>query len=179
MQYADVIVDISLQNLDKIFQYKIPGHLEGKVATGASVVVPFGKGNREIKGFVVGLCDEPNYDIDKIKDIISVEENTAVIESKLLILAKYIRDNFGGTTNEALKTVLPVKKLVKNLEDETIYLNVTKEELEELKEKHKSAKARLRFLNAFEDKEAINTKVLREQYSITKIRMKLKWHTYR
>ena len=168
MQYADVIVDISLQNLDRIFQYKIPISLKDKVTTGASVMVPFGKGDRVIKGFVVGLCDEPDYDIDKIKDIISVEENAAVIESKLLILAKYIRDNFGGTTNEALKTVLPVKKLVKNLEDETILLNVSKEELTSLMDKHKNAKARLRFLKALEENESINTKILREKYSITK-----------
>lgn len=168
MQYADVIVDISLQNLDRIFQYKIPDHLKGKVATGTSVVVPFGKGDRVVKGFVVGLCEEPDYDIEKIKNIISVEENTAVIESKLLILAKYIRDNFGGTTNEALKTVLPVKKLMKNLENETIFLNVSKEELDSLIVKHKNAKARLRFLNAFAENESIDTKTLREKYSITK-----------
>lgn len=168
MQYADVIVDISLQNLDRIFQYRIPDHLKGKVATGASVTLPFGKGDRVIKGFVVGLCDEPDYDIDKIKDIISVEENTAVIESKLLILAKYIRDNFGGTTNEALKTVLPVKKLMKNIEDETLLLNVSREEFEELLVKHKNAKARMRFLSAFTNNQSINTKVLREKYSITK-----------
>lgn len=169
MQYADVIVDISLQNLDRIFQYKIPGSLKSEVVTGATVVVPFGNGDRQIKGFVVGLCDKPDYDIDKIKEIISVEKNCAIIESRLLVLAKYIRDNFGGTTNEALKTVIPVRKIMKNLENKVVTLCIDKQNLYELikKNEKKNAKARVRFLKALEENPTLNTKVLKEKYNIT------------
>ena len=169
MQYADVIVDISLQNLDKIFQYRIPDNLKSEIVTGATVVVPFGKGDRHIKGFVVGLCDNPNYDVDKIKEISSVEKDCAVIESRLLVLAKYIRDNFGGTTNEALKTVIPVRRIMKNLENKMVTLCVDKQKLDELiKENEKrNAKARLRFLKALEENPIVNTKVLKEKYNIT------------
>ena len=168
MQYADVIVDISLQNLDKIFQYKVPEHLEDKVVTGATVVVPFGKGDRQIKGFVTGLCDEPDYDKDKIKEIISVEESSAVIESKLLILAKYIRDNFGGTTNDALKTVLPVKKMLKNLEDKTVVLKASEDELQQaIASCRKNATARLKFLKVMGEQGTIKTKHLKERYGIS------------
>ena len=48
--YADIIVDITHEKLDKVFQYRIPSHLEGMLKVGTEVVVPFGKGNKEIKG---------------------------------------------------------------------------------------------------------------------------------
>ena len=55
--YAGVIVDISLEKLDRVFDYKIPAHLEDKIQPGVQVWIPFGNGNRRIKGFVIGLSD--------------------------------------------------------------------------------------------------------------------------
>lgn len=51
MIYADVIVDIAQGNLDRVFQYRIPASLEGKLEEGSPVMIPFGKGNRLIKGY--------------------------------------------------------------------------------------------------------------------------------
>ena len=41
-RYANVIVDISMEKLDKTFQYRIPEELKGVLAVGMQVVVPFG-----------------------------------------------------------------------------------------------------------------------------------------
>ena len=46
--YADIIIDISHEQLDKTFQYAIPEELDGTVEIGSVVRVPFGKGNRMI-----------------------------------------------------------------------------------------------------------------------------------
>ena len=46
--YADVIVDISLENLDKPYQYRIPEGFEERVRVGSAVMIPFGRGNRRI-----------------------------------------------------------------------------------------------------------------------------------
>ena len=51
--YAGVIVDISLKKLDRVFDYKVPAYLEGILHPGMQVWIPFGNGNRRIKGFVV------------------------------------------------------------------------------------------------------------------------------
>ena len=45
--FADVIVDIQHEKLDKIFQYRIPEELELKLRPGMEVVVPFVKVNRQ------------------------------------------------------------------------------------------------------------------------------------
>ena len=52
--YADIIIDITHEKLDKVFQYRVPEELEGDLRTGAGVIVPFGRGNRETKGYIVG-----------------------------------------------------------------------------------------------------------------------------
>ena len=51
--YADIIIDITHEKLDKIFQYRIPDKLKEDLRIGMEVVVPFGKGNKETKGYVV------------------------------------------------------------------------------------------------------------------------------
>lgn len=54
-RYADIIVDITHEKLDRTFQYQIPPELEGRVQAGTRVKIPFGGGNRIIDG----LCDRP------------------------------------------------------------------------------------------------------------------------
>ena len=36
--YADIIIDITHEKLDKVFQYRVPEELEGDLRTGAGVI---------------------------------------------------------------------------------------------------------------------------------------------
>ena len=47
--YSDIIIDITHEKLDKVFQYRIPSSLEGMLEIGTEVVVPFGRGKKETK----------------------------------------------------------------------------------------------------------------------------------
>ena len=49
--FADIIIDITHEKLDKVFQYRIPPELEGVLQVGMEVIVPFGKGNKETHGY--------------------------------------------------------------------------------------------------------------------------------
>ena len=51
--YADIIVDISHEQLDKSFQYAVPKELENDIEVGMLVNVPFGRGNRNLTGYVI------------------------------------------------------------------------------------------------------------------------------
>ena len=53
-QYADIIIDISHEKVDRPFQYRIPAELAGAVYPGVRVHVPFGRGNQDKVGYVVG-----------------------------------------------------------------------------------------------------------------------------
>ena len=108
--FADVIIDIQHEKLDKIFQYRIPERLEHEVEAGMAVVVPFGKGNRKTKGYVTALSKTCDYDISKVKEIADISRSGVEIEAKLIALAAWMKSNYGGTMLQSLKTVLPIKE---------------------------------------------------------------------
>ena len=86
-KYADVIVDISHEAVDRPFQYKIPDALQGKLCEGMEVMIPFGRGNTLRSGYVTALTDTSEWPEDKIKEIYSVNENAIGMEGKMLALA--------------------------------------------------------------------------------------------
>ena len=108
--YAKVIVDITHEKLDKVFEYHIPSELEGVLCVGMEVVIPFGNGNREMSGYVIGLSETCEYAPEKVKSILRLAEKRVAIEGKLVALAAWMKEHYGGTMIQALKTVLPVKK---------------------------------------------------------------------
>ena len=69
MIYADVIIDISHEKLDRSFQYRIPEKFRKEIRTGMVVAVPFGNGNHIRKGYVIGLGNEPGFEPEKMKEI--------------------------------------------------------------------------------------------------------------
>ena len=145
--YAKVIVDITHEKLDRVFEYSIPSHLAEALQVGAEVLVPFGKGNKETRGYVVGFSKAPDYDAEKIKPIICVAESGRVIESRLVALAAWLKEHYGGTMIQALKTVLPIKKKEKVLKRKRIRLLLSEEEgkekLQFYLKKNQRARARL------------------------------------
>lgn len=114
-KYADIIIDISHEALDKTFQYRIPEELKDVVEVGSQVLVPFGQSNRKRKGYVINITDTPGFDVNKLKDIDSVPQKSLAIEGKLIKLADWMRRNYGSTMINALEAVLPVKQQVKKV----------------------------------------------------------------
>ena len=111
MKYAKVIVDISLAKLDRTFTYFIPEDMREYVRPGVRVTVSFGK--RMLSGYVLELVETPDFDIDKIKPIESVDRGYAEVESVMVRLARWMKSEYGCTLNQALKTVVPVPRNVR------------------------------------------------------------------
>ncbi len=147
MIFAEVIVDIFVKSLDRPFQYIVPQELLEEAEVGALVKVPFGNGNRTMKGYIIGLSTEPAYDISKTKSILEIVKQGVVAESHLLSLAYWIKENYGATMNDAIKVVLPVKQEAKEKVQRTIYPCVSKETMQGMKlnfeKKHYKAKVRV------------------------------------
>ncbi len=149
MLYANIIVDISHEKLDKSFQYIIPAGMEDKIHAGVLVNIPFGKGNKVITGYVIEVTNKPEFDVSKMKSIIEVAPKSVPIEAKLIGLASYIKKNYGSTMNQALKTVIPVKIQTKQIEKRKISLKISGDELSEYRTKFekRNAVARLRLID--------------------------------
>lgn len=145
--YADVIVDISVEKLDKPFQYRVPERLRGQVEPGTRVQIPFGRGDRLIKGYVVSVGTECTFDPARTKELAGLAAADGGAEEKLVALAAWMKRNYGSTMIQALKTVLPARKSVKKLEYRFVQICASREELISLlgesRRKHQSARARL------------------------------------
>lgn len=146
-KYVDIIIDISHEAIDRAFQYEVPFSLCDKIAVGMQVEIPFGRGNHMRTGYVIGISDEPNYDVDRIKPVHRIIENQIPVEGQLIRLAAWMKETYGSTMYQALKTVMPVKETVRPVEKKTVQLAVDAEEgrlrLLEYQRKHNGAKVRL------------------------------------
>lgn len=167
-RYADIIVDISHEKVDRAFQYKIPKELSDKIVPGVRVHVPFGKGNKDMLGYVVDISETTEYPADKIKEITGLDEKGTTVESDLIQTAYWMKSHYGSTMITALKTVLPVKQKRKPLEKKKVTRccdeKTVESCLEECTRKHQTAKARV--LEAFLKEEVLPYDLLRQKLNV-------------
>lgn len=168
--YAEIIVEISHDKLDRSFSYHIPSDMLEKLKIGMQVIVPFGNGGRQIKGFVVDIKETTEVPLEKIKDIVQIVDEKIPVEGRAIMLAAFIRSHYGGSMSQALRTVIPVKKSVKQVETKSVQLLLNKEEAEsllfELKQKKNTA-ARIRLLEALMEEEVVDYFLLIRKLAIS------------
>ncbi len=125
---AKVAVSTALYGFDKEYSYSVPKELEDKLSVGARVLVPFGRGNKKVVGFVIALVDE---DAKRLKPIDSIIDKKPLINDEMLKLVVWLRNYTMCTYFEAYRTVVPsgfsvsVRKhfSLSNLEHEISELN--------------------------------------------------------
>ena len=113
---AEVIVDISNSEVDRVFDYKLDEHSSAVV--GSRVLIPFGTKTQE--GYVIALKEQSDYDNDKLKSIIEVLDPVAVIREEMLELMQYMTQRYHLRKVDVLRLFIPselrggrVKELVK------------------------------------------------------------------
>lgn len=145
--YANIIVDISHESVDRAFQYEVPPTLAGEIREGSAVMIPFGRGNKLIRGYVIKLTNTAEWERDKIKKIDSLIEGETGPEADAVRLAAWMRKRYGATMITALKAVLPVRRKVADKIRKTVVRTGTAEEAKcaarLYEQKHQTAKARL------------------------------------
>ncbi len=168
-KYAAVIVDISHESVDRPFTYRIKESMKDEISIGACVIVPFGRGNKMMKGYVVAFSDSADYPDDKIKEIEEIVVRQDDLQGRMIRLAAWIRRHYGSTMIQALKVVLPVKKTVKPIEKKTISLVLQEEEAQKLLEncKAKSQKARVRLLEELIKERVLDYQLVRGKLNIS------------
>ena len=99
--YAQVIVDISNDAVDKVFEYVALPNTQ----IGMRVRVPFA--NRTVLGYVIGLSEDTAFDKAKIKSIISNLESVPKLKPEILELSKFLARHFFLRLSDCIKLVLP------------------------------------------------------------------------
>ena len=99
---AEVIVDISSSEIDRIFDYEI-GSLD--IGAGFRVLVPFGR--TETEGYVVAVKEKSEY--PNLKPIIRPLDESAVISQEMLALMDYMTDRYHLRKVDVLRLFIPAQ----------------------------------------------------------------------
>ena len=169
-RYAQIIINISHENVDRPYTYLIPDSLYDLVEVGVSVEVPFGAGNKIRKGIVVDIVDKADYPDDKLKYIESVPTKDISLNDQRIMLAAWLKKNYGCTMIQALKTVLPVKAKVKEALKKTLIRKVSLEELDSYIEValRKKNVAQLRLLYSLKEDEELPMNLVTDKLHISR-----------
>ncbi|MBE5733070.1 MAG: primosomal protein N' [Clostridiales bacterium] len=113
---AEVIVDISNSEVDRVFDYKIDEHSSADV--GSRVLIPFGPKTQE--GYVIALKEKSDYDNGKLKSILDVLDPVPVIGKEMLELMHFMTKKYHLRKVDVLRLFIPselrggrVKELIK------------------------------------------------------------------
>ena len=149
--YAEVIVDISASNVDKIFDYDISGF---DVQEGHRVLVPFGR--FKVEGFIVRIKETTNYDISKVKSIISAVDDFPCITAEMIGLMHYMVDIYHLKYIDVLRLFIPSEMRagkVKSLSKKILEFVGDKQKITE--KLRKNAKNQLELLEFLENNKKI------------------------
>ena len=106
-----VAVEKTTAEFDKLFTYKVPLEIEGKLQVGARVIVPFGRGNKKQQGLVFDIFPAEEFKeksiLHKIKPIIDVIDEEPLIDSEMFAIINYLKKHTFCTYYDAVKAILP------------------------------------------------------------------------
>ncbi|HIT22837.1 MAG TPA: primosomal protein N' [Candidatus Faecimonas intestinavium] len=153
MMVVGVLVQLSSQNIDKIFDYIVPNDLESSIKVGIRVLVPFGR--QTLEGFVLEIKDNSDRDL---KEIYSILDRDIVLNDELLLLGKQIQKSTLSTLISAYQVMLPKALKAKagvlvSKKYQTFYELTDKSYLA-------SSSAQEKILKLFSDKKTISRKEL-------------------
>lgn len=105
-QTVQVIVDVPTQQTNHPFTYSVPDKWADTVKPGMRVVVPFGKGDRQVQGFVVGV-DAPHHFDGELRPLAALMDLQPVVNDELLKLSQWMADDTYSFWISCLYTMLP------------------------------------------------------------------------
>jgi len=163
-RYAQININTKTKVLDKPFTYGVPEPLVGQVGIGSKVMVPFGRGNKPIEGYVVGLSETSEY--DKVKNILSHEVQLS-LQPWQIKLTKWLKKRYFCTMSEALGLLTPPKMQGHVKEIRMLRMNPTLNYNEVVSRISQRQKIILRVLEGFQQGNVIGEDVLKKEYGAT------------
>ena len=102
-EYAEVIIDLVSNAVDRPFHYTIPPEMQKDLQPGMRVTVPLG--NRRTQGYVLRLLNETA--IDNLRDIIAITDPDPILTKEQLALAHWLSLRYYCRTIDALHAMIP------------------------------------------------------------------------
>ena len=107
---ARVAIDLAL---DRLFDYEVPEALEGKLAVGQLLSVPFG--HREARGFVMEIGGRGTGDGERVlKPVSAIVDETPFFSPALIDLARKVAEYTASPIESVLRAAVPAAVMRRN-----------------------------------------------------------------
>lgn len=99
---AKIAVSAANFAIDKPYSYHIPSQIE--LQPGSRVIVPFGRGNRQVEGIVLSIESGSS---EGLKSVERCMDSEPLLDMTMLRLAAFLRERYFCTFYEAVRAMLP------------------------------------------------------------------------
>ena len=103
--FAEVVVDVSTNSLDKIFDYKCPENVQ--ILLGQRVLVPFGR--QTLTGFVLKLKETSNLEPKLVKEIIKPLEDYSLVVPEMFDVIEELKSVYKLRIIDILHLIVPAQ----------------------------------------------------------------------
>jgi len=107
MMIVEVCINYQDANVDRTFDYLVPGHLEELVEVGKRVYVNFGVSNRVVEGLIINVKEDTNVEREKLKCVLAVIDKIPIVSDEQIKLAFSIKNYYATKLGQALGLIIP------------------------------------------------------------------------
>lgn len=100
-----VVVDRMAREVDHVFHYTATDEMYEKMQIGLPVLVPFGRGDSVLEGYVVELPEQTDY--NALKEVRAILSEEPLFDGKMLEVCRHMQDSCFCTLASAIKAITP------------------------------------------------------------------------
>ena len=160
---AEVIVNNSVNKLDKLFDYIIPPQYIDIIKVGTRVLVPFGRGNRQFEAYVFGVNIKLDEDTSKLKEIIRPIDEEPILTISQINMIRWIKGKYLCKYVEAIHCLIPSGVVNK----EKRFIHIDSERLKNTE--YEMTGIQKDIINYVEEKGKINIESLYKHFSYNEV----------
>lgn len=107
---ARVLIDSPLPQLDRLFDYRVPGAMLGDAIPGVRVRVPLRSAGRIADGYLVELVDSVDYQ-GVLSELDAIVSPVPVLTPEVYALARRVADRAAGNASDILRLAVPKRQV--------------------------------------------------------------------
>lgn len=107
---ARVLLDSSLPQLDRLFDYRVPEQWAAEAQPGVRVRVPLRTAGRVTDGIIIELADSVDH-TGTLSDIESVVSPVRILRPEVWTLARRLADRAAGSANDIVRLAVPKRQV--------------------------------------------------------------------
>jgi len=160
---AEVIVNHSVNKVDKLFDYIIPPQFTDIIKEGMRVLVPFGRGNRRLEAYIFNIRLHEAGSTGRFKEIIGPIDDEPILSSYQLNMIRWMKTKYLCKYVEAIHCLIPSGLVNK----EKRFITINHEELDKIRDEKNGLQKEI--IDFIEKNRRVNYESLYQHFSYAEV----------